>query len=163
MIANKILNIILNSLSIVVVPIMFISTLILGLLVIMTFGLLLFPLSLIWSILFLFPLVGISYVYEKVPILRIPSVIIGIPIAIIGNTYASLIPSMGETESRITKLLITESFPFSWHLFQLNLNNSLIQYTNGFSSLIIFLNKIKLSDEARWNFATELKIKNNIE
>ena len=106
---------------------MFISTLILGLLVIMTFGLLLFPLSLIWSILFLFPLVGISYVYEKVPILRIPSVIIGIPIAIIGNTYASLIPSMGETESRITKLLITESFPFSWHLFQLNLNNSLIQ------------------------------------
>lgn len=163
MIANIILNIILNILSIIVVPIMLLTTSILGLLVSITFGLLLFPLSLIWSVLFLFPLIGISYIYEKAPILRIPLAIIGIPIAIIGNTYASLIPSMGDMESRVTKFFITESFPFSWHLFQLNLNNSSIQHTNGFPSLMVFLNKIKLNDEARWNFATELKIINNID
>lgn len=163
MVTNKILNIILNILSIVLVPIMLLSTLLLGLLVRMTMGLLLFPLSLIWSILFLFPLVGISYFYEKAPILRLPLAIIGIPLAILGNTYAVLIPSMGETESRVTKLLITESFPFSWHLYQLNLYNSSIKYMSGYPSLIVFLNKIKLSDEARWHFATKLKIVNNID
>ncbi len=163
MISNKILSFILRITSIVVFPVQIITTLILGLLVRFTVGLLLIPLSLIWAILFLFPLLGLSYVYEKIPVLRIPVALIGIPLAVVGNVYSLLIPAMGETESRFTKLLITESFPFSWHFYQLNLNNPMIEYTKGFPVLLKILNKVKINDAVRWNYISELKIQNGID
>jgi hypothetical protein len=161
MITNRVLEIILGILSFVVIPVQIVTTFVLGILIRLTFGLLLFPLSLIWVVLFLYPLIGLSYVYEKAPILRIPIAIIGIPIAVLGNTYASLIPSMGETESRISKLLLTESFPYTWHVYKLTLGSSMIQFTNGFSNLLVFFSRIR-PDDKRWHYVYNLKRKNNI-
>ena len=160
-VTNRILEIILGIISFVIVPIQLVTTFVLSILVSITFGLLLFPLSLVWSVLFLFPLVGLSYVYEKAPLLRIPIAIIGIPIAVLGNAYAAFIPSMGDMESRCTKLLITESFPFSWHYYQLTLRNPLIEYSNGFTSLLEFFDRINYKDK-RWDYVYDLKRANNI-
>tara|TARA_R110001583_G_C5576561_1_gene402548 strand:+ start:75 stop:551 length:477 start_codon:yes stop_codon:yes gene_type:complete len=146
MITNRVLEIILGILGFIVVPIQLITTFVLGILIRLTFGLLLFPLSFIWAILFLYPLIGLSYVYEKAPILRIPIAIIGIPLAVIGNTFACLIPSLGDMESRVTKLLITESFPFTWHYYQLTLGSLIIEYTNGYQYLLKFFKRIKPND-----------------
>lgn len=118
MITNKIILGIIGILSIIVIPIQIISTFVLGLLVSLTFGLLLVPISFIWIVLFLGPLLGLSYVYERVSILRFVTSIIGIPIALIGDVYVSLMPSMGEWDSRFQKLIMCETFPYTWKFIQ---------------------------------------------
>ena len=118
MITNKIISTILTIVSFIVIPIQFITTFVLGLLVRITFGLLLIPLSIVWTILFLGPLLGLSFIYERIFIVRIFVVIIGIPLAIIGDTYIALIPSMGELESRYSKMIYCQTFPYTYRYHQ---------------------------------------------
>jgi hypothetical protein len=100
-------------LSIPLIPLVFVSTFVLGLLVTLTFGLLLIPISVIWIVLFMGPLLGLSWLWLHVPLLRLPLAIIGIPIAALASAYAGLMPSMGETGSRATKLLQASTWPYS--------------------------------------------------
>lgn len=113
MVTNKILNAIIGVLSIVVIPVQLITTLVLGLLVQLTFGLLLFPFSLIWIVFFLGPLLGLSWLWQHARVLRIPIALLGVPLAVLGNTYTALLPSMGEMDSRISKLILCSTWPFS--------------------------------------------------
>ena len=119
--ANRTLDILIVLVAWIIIPIQLITTFILGLLVSATFGLLLYPISLVWVVCFLGPLLGISWVWERVRILRIPIGIIGIPIAFVGHIYTCLMPSMGELDSRLTKLILTATFPFTlpcWRMFR---------------------------------------------
>ena len=111
--ANKIIDISITILAFVIVPVQLVSTLVLGILVKLTFGLLLIPISFVWVILFLGPLLGLSWLWQNIPLLRIPLGVIGIPIAILGTVFTCLMPSMGEIESRVTKLLLCQTWPFS--------------------------------------------------
>jgi len=124
MITNKIIHIIIVITAFIVVPVQFVTTFVLGLLVSLTLGLLLIPISLLWSVLFLGPLLGLSYVYERIVILRPFISIIGIPLAVIGDTYVALMPSMGEMDSRYQKLILCQTFPYSWKFIQFQ-NNKL--------------------------------------
>ena len=117
MLANRVLDAILTVLAWIVVPVQVGTTLILGLLVSLTFGLLLLPFSLVWMVL-LFPMLGVSWLCSKLELLRNPIGLVGVPWAVIANTYACLIPSMGELENRATKLMLTESWPYSWEFWQ---------------------------------------------
>lgn len=117
MLANKLLNVLLGITAILVIPLQLITTFVLGLLVTVTFGILLFPVSLIW-ILFSFPMIGISWLTAKIGWLRTPVGLIGIPWAILANTFVALMPSMGELESRAAKLMLTESWPYSWECWR---------------------------------------------
>jgi hypothetical protein len=101
-----------------------VTTFILGLLVSITFGLLLIPISIIWTILFLYPLLGLSYVFERVTILKPFISLVGIFLAFIGDTYVSLMPSMGEMESRYEKLIMCQTFPYTFKYLQFR-NNKL--------------------------------------
>lgn len=117
--AYRVLNVLLMLVIWLVIPIQLVTTFVLGILVSVTFGLLLLPMSLIWMVFFLGPLLGLSWVWEKVPFLRVPVAILGIPLAFIGNTYASLMPSMGELDSRVSKLLLSELWPYSLDCWRL--------------------------------------------
>lgn len=150
MIVNRILEIILLILSVVVIPVQFVTTLVLGLLVRLTFGLLLFPISIIWTGLFLGPLLGLSYIYEKVYILRIPVAIIGLPIATIGNIYCCLMPSMGEKNARVTKMLLSNIFPFTWHCFQYSRVNVMVEFSKGYPAMLNLLDKYALVPSNLW-------------
>ena len=110
--ANKIVASVIGALGFVVVPVQVILTVPLGCLVLITLGLYLFPVDLIWMTLFLGPLIGLSWLWDKVPQLRIPAAILGIPAAVLGNTYTAIMPSIGE-ESRITRTLVCRTWPFS--------------------------------------------------
>lgn len=114
MITNKIIDILLTIMAWVVVPVQLITTFLLGILVKLTFGLLLLPFSLVWMVLFLGPLIGVSYVWERVSFTRLFMSMLGIPLAVIGDIYVSLIPSMGEMDSRIVKMLYCQTFPYTW-------------------------------------------------
>lgn len=118
MVTNKIIHIAIVITAFIVVPIQIVTTFVLGILVSLTFGLLLIPISFIWTVLFLGPLLGLSYVYERVAILRPFISIIGIPLAVIGDAYVALMPSMGEMDSRFTKLIICQTFPYTWKFLQ---------------------------------------------
>jgi len=118
MITNKIIDILLTVTAWVVVPIQIITTFILGILVQLTFGLLLIPLSLLWAILFLRPLLFLSYIWERVPFMRPLISILGIPLAVVADAYVCLTPSMGEMDSRIVKLLYCQTFPYTWRFHQ---------------------------------------------
>ena len=124
MFTNKIIHIIIVITSFIVVPVQIVTTFVLGLLVSLTFGLLLIPISLLWIVLFLGSLLGLSYVYERIVILRPFISIIGIPLAVIGDTYVALMPSMGEMDSRYQKLILCQTFPYTWKFIQFQ-NNKL--------------------------------------
>ena len=120
MLTNNIIRIVTGLLSVVFIPIVPISTFFLGLLVTITFGQFLLLISLVWSIFFYFPLFGLSFVYENFKIIRPIAAIIGIPIAIVGEVFVSLMPSMGENDSKMAKWLSTTSFPFTYSILHFN-------------------------------------------
>jgi uncharacterized membrane protein YvlD (DUF360 family) len=74
--ANKIVASVIDAFDFVVVPVQVILTVPLGCLVLITLGLYLFPVDLIWMTLFLGPLIGLSWLWDKVPQLRIPAAIL---------------------------------------------------------------------------------------
>ena len=113
MVTSKILNVIIGILSIIVIPVQLVTTLVLGLLVQLTFGLLLLPFSLVWVVCFFGPLLGLSWLWQHARVLRFPLALLGVPLAVLGNTYTVLLPSMGETDSRISKLMLCSTWPFS--------------------------------------------------
>lgn len=126
MITNKIINTIISIISFIVIPIQMVTTFVLGILVSLTFGLLLIPLSLVWVICFFGPLLGLSYLYEKFFIIRPLIALIGIPIAVLGDIYVSLLPTMGEIESRYAKLIYCETFPYTWSFHQFCINKFIL-------------------------------------
>lgn len=114
---QRILDAILTVLAVVVVPVQLVTTFVLGICVSVSFGLLLLPISAIWMLL-LFPLLGASWLCSRIEVFRNLIGVVGIPWAVVANTYASLMPSMGELESRAAKLMITESWPYCWEFLQ---------------------------------------------
>jgi hypothetical protein len=117
MFANRVLDFIFTILAFVVVPVQLVTTFLLGILVTFSFGLLLWLLSLVWAVL-VFPLVGTSWICSKAEIIRNLVGFLFIPWVVVANTYACLVPSMGELESRANKLLLTETWPFCWEYWQ---------------------------------------------
>ncbi|HUX00115.1 MAG: hypothetical protein WBD63_02895 [Phycisphaerae bacterium] len=119
MVSNRILDVILTVLAWIVVPVQLVTTLVLGLLVSLPLLglLLLLVISLPWMVL-LIPMLGLSWLCSRAELLRNPIGLLGIPLAVVADTYACLMPSMGEFESRAAKLLLTESWPFSWEFWQ---------------------------------------------
>ena len=120
MLTNNIIRIVTGLLGFILIPIVPVTTFVLGLLVSITFGLFLLLISLVWSICFYFPLLGLSFVYENFKLIRPIAAIIGIPIAIVGEAFVSLMPSMGENDSKMAKWLVTTSFPFTYSISHFN-------------------------------------------
>lgn len=146
MLANNIIRIVTGILSIPLILVVPISTLVLGLLASFTFGLLLLLISLIWSICFYFPLLGLSFVYENYKLLRLFSAIIGIPFAIAGEVFISLMPSMGENDSKMAKWLSATSFPFTYSITHFNNPNKityLMREDGHYGTLLDILYKAK--------------------
>ena len=117
--ANRILIPLANLAALVTLPLVWVSTFVLGIVASLTFGLILLPLSLIWAIVFMGPLLGLSWLWDRAPLLRILLAIIGIPLALLGSVFVALIPSMGEMESRQQKLNLCWAWPFSLDLMKL--------------------------------------------
>jgi hypothetical protein len=78
-----------------------------------SFGILLIPISLIWATFFFFPLVGLAWMWERVALLRPLLALPGALLAAVADLYACLMPSMGEWDSRLTKLFICRTWPFT--------------------------------------------------
>lgn len=117
MITNRILDVILFITAFVVIPVQIVTTFVLGLAVSFTFGLLLLPISLIWGLLY-YPMLALSWVGSRVPALREVLGIIFIPWVVIAHTFVTLMPSMGELESRASKMMLCASWPFTWEFSQ---------------------------------------------
>jgi hypothetical protein len=163
MITNRILEILTGIFSFVIIPVAIVTTLIFSLLISISFGLLLIPISLIWIVFFLGPLLSLSYVYEKVGFLRIPVSIIGIPIAVLGYLFSALLPSMGETDSKMSKLLLCHSFPYSWHFLQFSKTKLSIKESNGYPYLLQVFERIPYKDKKSWELVIRLKFLNGLE
>ena len=65
MITNKILHVLIAITAIIVIPTQIITTFVLGILVSITFGLLLIPFSIIWIVLFFIPFSGFLMFMKK--------------------------------------------------------------------------------------------------
>jgi len=94
-----------------------ISTFVLGCLVSITFGLLLFPFGIIWWP-FLGFLLASSWLWGNIRISRPLLLLPGVFVAELASAYVALIPSMGEWQSRGVKLAICESWPHSLSIFR---------------------------------------------
>ena len=146
MVTNKIILIII-SITVILIPLQMITTFILGILVSLTFGLLLIPMSLIWAVLFLGPLLGLSYVYERIVILRPFISIIGIPLAVIADTYVAFMPSMGEKDSRYAKMVYCQTFPYTWKFNQFQNDKLNIERNDILAKILQEVSKAKPLDK----------------
>ena len=118
MFANQILNFILTILAWIILPIALVTTFILGILVSITFGLLLLPVSIVWMLFFLGPLLLLSWLCHKIPVLRNFVGILFLPWVVLAYTYVCLMPSMGELENRAEKMMLCNTWPFTWEFWQ---------------------------------------------
>lgn len=112
--ANRIVGVLTDITGVIVLPIQLVSTALLGCLVSMTFGLFSIPMTIIWMGFFLGPLLGTSWLWTHAWPLRPVLAIIGIPWAVLAHIFVSLSPSMGEMDARIDKLIMCESWPYSF-------------------------------------------------
>lgn len=143
MITNKIILIFISITGVIVIPIQITTTFVLGILVTLTFGLLLIPISFIWVVLFFGPLLGLSYVYERIAILKPILSAVGIPLAVLGNIYVALMPSMGEWESRFEKMIICQTFPYTWRYMRLKRGNNVIENNDVLTKILREVSKAK--------------------
>ena len=118
MLANRVVNAVAGALRPLTDPAQYVTTAVGGCLVTLTFGLLLWPLGLLWIVLFLGPLLAMSWLWDRAPLLRLPLGILGVPAAILGGIYVGLMPARGEFASRPIKLLICWTWPFSLDYLQ---------------------------------------------
>lgn len=117
MIANIILHILDTIIGTILIPIQLVSTLLLGILVSITFGLLIYPIALVWLILSLL-LISLSWLSSILPGGRFIVGMIGLPLALISSIYVQLMPSMGELESRASHMMLCEAWPYSFEYWQ---------------------------------------------
>jgi hypothetical protein len=96
-------------------------TFVLGILTMITFGLLLMILSLVWFIFFGF-IIGSSWLWIKAPLARPILFLPGVLIVLVSDIYVSLIPDMGEKYQKLIKLALCDSWPFSLLVYRLSLN-----------------------------------------
>lgn len=113
MVANTILKFILIPMGFILLIPEMVTTALLGLVIaIPPIGLVyVFIMTLIWLPFSGF-IIGVSWLYKKVPILGFPLSLIGIPLVIIINIFLQLTPNPDKVD-KYNKLTICESFPFS--------------------------------------------------
>lgn len=92
---------------------------ILGCAVGLTFGILLLPLSLVW-LPFLGFLLGTSWLWLKVPVLRPFLIIPGALLGVVGATFVAFVPDMGERFQKQLKGVCCDSWPYSWLIYRLS-------------------------------------------
>ena len=111
--ANMVLRMLLFPL-ILITPLV---TLVLGLLVQLSFGILLLPLSVIWMA--IFPLLlGTSWLWIRAWYLRPFLIVPGVFIAVLSDVYVSFVPDMGEKYQKIVKLAFCDSWPYTFLVFE---------------------------------------------
>ena len=164
MLTNRILDFLISLTSWIVLPVQLVTTAVFGLLVRLTMGLLLIPFSLIWMVLYGI-IFSLSYLYEKVPILRVLFSIAGIPISFLGYVYSCIIPSMGDFQGRFSKLLICQTFPYSWHFqtYMLLRRSPTSRPSEGFLELNIILKRISASEKGIGSYIDELMAKQSLD
>lgn len=113
MLTNRILKLLNTPIRFLLFVPEIITTFILGLLIaIPPIGFVyVFIMTLIWLPFYGF-MIGISWLYKKVPILGIPLSLIGIPIVLIIDTFLQLMPNP-DRKDKYNKAAICDSFPFS--------------------------------------------------
>ena len=114
---NWFLNLLIALTALVILPVQIVSTFVISIIVTLTFGLLLIPINIIWLILFWGPLLILSWLWWKAPLLRIPIAIIGVAVALVGHIYVCVMPSMKEMDARYSKLIFCECWPYTFQLF----------------------------------------------
>lgn len=116
---QRVLWLAIRILGIPLVPLQVVSHAVLGLLTVVTFGVLMFALGLIYLVAFLGPLLGLSWLWLHLPPLRLPAALVGVPWALMGNAFVALVPVVpDEVDSGTTKLLLTALWPYSLRYFQ---------------------------------------------
>ena len=116
-IAAYVANTILRMLLFPIMLLIPIVTLVLGLLVSISFGILLLPLSIIWMP-FCGVLLGTSWLWIRAWYLRPFLLVPGVFIALLANVYVSFVPDMGEKYQKVLKLALCDSWPYSYLVFE---------------------------------------------
>jgi len=105
-----------TSIWVILVPIEVVTTFLGGCLIGLTFGVLLFVLTLIWWPFFVL-LLGTSWLWLRAWYLRPILLVPGVLVSNLANLYITLAPDP-EKASKYAKLSIAEEWPLSWYLIK---------------------------------------------
>ena len=129
----------------VVVPISFISIPVIAAVDLLTFGLLKSIFNLICVPIFLGPLLGLSWLWEVLPALRLPIAFIGVPLALLAHTYIALVGSLmpwGKFGSKAADLAMCESWPFSRDFLAFEIG-MVPRHSERFSNLAPLISRVR--------------------
>ncbi len=114
---NRILNILNTITSWLFLPFQMLGTFILGVLAMLSFDLLLLPFHLIWIVVFWAPLIGLSFIWERVRFARPLISVVGVSLASLACVYASLLPAGANKTQRVSRLFFAYVFPYNYSLY----------------------------------------------
>ncbi len=75
---------------------------------------LLLALSIVWIVVFLGPLLALSWLWLRLPLLRVPLAVVGLPFAVLGYALVFVVPETPEdVDAKLSKLLLAIMWPYS--------------------------------------------------
>lgn len=154
LVANRVLLIVLALLAIISIPLSLLSTFILGLIVRCTLGLFIFVLNGVW-LLFLVPLLFLSWVSGRWSPLRNTIGFAFMPWAILTCEVASMMPHMGEVHNRAFHFLLCETWPFSWEFWLFSTGKLRLESADS-GELDEVLERAAGNDQLKWRTVSRL-------
>ncbi len=116
---QRVVSLVAGALGIPLLPVRFLSGFVLGCLISLSFGLLLLVLSLVYVVVFFSALLALSWLWLRVPLLRLPVALLGVPWAVLAYSFVTLVPEGPEDqEAAVSKRLFTILWPYSWPYFR---------------------------------------------
>jgi hypothetical protein len=112
MLANRLVSVAYGPVALLAVPVGIVTRGLGGFLVLVTFGLLLIPFWIVWVIFFMGLILGTSWLWDRMPLMRLPVALIGVPVAALGAVYTILVPWMTR-ESSDEKHFLCRAWPLS--------------------------------------------------
>src|SRR5690606_18506879 len=109
MLYYKIIRLLISIISIITLVLTPITTSLLGIIgsIPIVGSILILTISLVWSVIFLFPLIGLSWIATKIKFLSPLIALIGIPLSVCAFIFANLMPSFGDWDGRFSKILLS--------------------------------------------------------
>ena len=121
---NRSLNVVAGVLGMILIPVQFVTTFLSGILIVLTFGLFLVVLDVLWHLLCLWPLLATSWLWLRLPLLRLPVLLLGFPHALLAGVYCALAGSGGDIEARRAKMRLIYTWPYSLDYLRIVLGKS---------------------------------------
>jgi hypothetical protein len=157
---NRILHILVGLVGFPIVPVSFISVLVITMVDLLTFGLALSILNLIWVFLFFGPLLALSWLWQVTPLFRYLIAFVGVPLALLAYCYVCLVGSLmpwGKFGSKAAELALCEIWPLTGDFLGFMMGK-VRRGSDRFTNLAPFLSQVRRANPVLVSYLADTEL-----